>query len=261
MKKTKLPNGDEFFCLNKGEASLLYTDLFEERSYFRFDIAIEAGATVIDVGANIGLFALLASREAEGVRVISLEPLPPIYSVLRANYDLHKIRGEALPYGVGRRIERASFTFYSDNTALSGRFADVEEERDLLLRILENRFSEIPHSLLEGLAEQGLTKETYECEIRPLSNILRETHVERIGLLKIDVEKAELDVLEGIEDADWQRIDQLVVEVHDIDNRLRQICELFHSRGFEVQYSQGVAFVQTGLYDVCASRRKRDRWV
>ena len=95
MKKTKLPNGDEFFCLNKGEASLLYTDLFEERSYFRFDIAIEAGATVIDVGANIGLFALLASREAEGVRVISLEPLPPIYSVLRANYDLHKIRGEA----------------------------------------------------------------------------------------------------------------------------------------------------------------------
>src|SRR5262249_50665100 len=159
----------------------------------QFDIAIKAGITVIDVGANIGLFALLASREAEGVRVISMEPLPPIYSVLRANYDLHKIRGKALPYGVGRTIERANFTFYSGNTALSGRFANAEEERDLVLRILQNRFSETPHSYLEGLAAHGLNMYKYDCEIRTLSNILRESDVERIGLLKIDVEKAELD--------------------------------------------------------------------
>src|SRR5262249_25111660 len=34
VKKIKLPSGDEFYCLSKGEAHLLYTDLFEERSYF-----------------------------------------------------------------------------------------------------------------------------------------------------------------------------------------------------------------------------------
>src|SRR5262249_30063937 len=152
--------------------------------------------------------------------------LPPIYSALKANFDLHKIRGAALPYGVGRTIERANFTFYSGNTALSGRYADVDEEKDLVLRILQNRFAMIPHSYLEDQAADGLKMHKYECEIRPLSNILHESDVERIGLLKIDVEKAELDVLEGIEDADWERIDQLVVEVHDIDNRLQQICEL-----------------------------------
>lgn len=40
--------------------------------------------------------------------------------------------------------------------------------------------------------------------VREVSNILRESDVDRTGLLKIDVEKAELDVLEGIEDRDWR---------------------------------------------------------
>jgi FkbM family methyltransferase len=256
MNNIKLPNGDEFYCLNKSEASLLYTDLFEQRSYFQFDIVIRSRTVVVDVGANIGLFALLASREAKGVRVFALEPVPPIYEVLEANYDLHKICGAALPYGVGRKNERASFTFYSENTALSGRFADVEEERKLVARILQNRFPQIPRSYLEGMAEQGLTKQTYVCEIRTLSDVLPELDVDRIGLLKVDVEKAELDVLEGIDAADWRRIDQVVVEVHDIDDRLRHVCELFQTLGFQVRHSQGDAFAQTSLYDVFAFRPK-----
>ena len=63
-------------------------------------------------------------------------------------------------------------------------------------------------------------------------------------------------MLEGIDDADWRRIDQIVVEVHDIDDRLRQVCELLRTKGFTVQYNQGEAFAQTGLYDVFASRLK-----
>jgi FkbM family methyltransferase len=254
MNKIKLPNGDECHCLNKHEASLLYKDLFEDRSYFQFGILIGAGATIVDVGANIGLFALMASREAERVTVYSLEPLPPIYEVLKANYEMHEIRGTALPYGVGRKNERVNFTFYSDNTALSGRFADAEQERELILRILQNRFPQVPHSYLEGMAEQGLAKQTYECQIRTLSEILREIDVDHINLLKVDVEKAELDVLEGIDAADWQRIDQTVAEVHNIDDRLQFVCELLRTQGFQVQYSQGDAFAQTGLYDVFASR-------
>jgi FkbM family methyltransferase len=259
MEKIKLPNGDEFYCINISEARLLYTDLFEDRSYFQFGITIEAGATVVDVGANIGLFALLASREAKGVRIISVEPLPPIYSVLKANYDLHMIRGEVFPYGVGRNMERVDFTFYSSNTALSGCFADMEEEKNLLVRILRNRLPDTPYSDLESLATLRLTKQIYKCDVKPLSNILRESDVERIGLLKIDVEKAELDVLESIEDDDWRRIDQLVVEVHNIDNRLQRVCELFRARGYEVQCKQGSAFSQTNLYDTFAYKKNVGR--
>ena len=46
---------------------------------------------------------------------------------------------------------------------------------------------------------------------------------EKIDLLKIDVEKGELEVLNGIEDADWPRIHQIVMEVHDLDGRVGMV--------------------------------------
>lgn len=53
-----------------------------------------------------------------------------------------------------------------------------------------------------------------------------------IDLVKIDVEGAELTVLQGIDDADWRRIFQLVVEVHDLDGRLQYIIALLREKGF-----------------------------
>ena len=255
MEITTLPNGDKLYCLNKGEALLLYEDLFANRGYFKFGIAIEAGATVVDVGANIGLFALLASQEARDVRIISLEPLPPIFSVLKANYELHKITGECLPFGLGKKQERTIFTFYPDNTALSGRYAELVEEKQLVVRILENRLPDTPRSVLEEIAARGLSNEPYECEVRSLSDIFRNWQIAQVDLLKIDVEKAELDVLEGIEVADWPRVKQVVMEVHNLAGRLQRVCNLLEAQGFEVHCSQSMPFAATDLYDVFAFRR------
>jgi acyl carrier protein len=49
----------------------------------------------------------------------------------------------------------------------------------------------------------------------------------RIDLLKIDVEKAEADVLAGIDPATWEKIDQVVLEVHDLPGRLE--LTLYHN--------------------------------
>jgi FkbM family methyltransferase len=255
MERLRLPTGDDFYCLNRNEALLLYADIFERRSYLQQGIAIAAGDTVVDVGANIGLFALQASREADDVRVIALEPLPPTFSVLTANFALHRIRGSALPYGAGRHDDNASFTFYPSNSALSGQFADPREDKDLLVRLLRSRFPDLPPSGLEVLATRGLGHQTFECRIRTLSEVFREADVERIGLLKVDVEKAELDVLESVQPADWDRVEQLVVEVHDVEDRLQTVCELLRSRGFTVRHRQGEVFAHTQLHDVFASRR------
>ncbi len=52
-----------------------------------------------------------------------------------------------------------------------------------------------------------------------------------VDLLKIDVERAELDVLRGIADKDWRKIRQLVMEVHDDKNTLSAIRELLDEKG------------------------------
>jgi len=257
MDTIRLPDGTQFHCLNRNEALLLYADLFEERSYFQCGISLDPGDTVVDVGANVGLFALQASREAEGVRVVSLEPLPPIFSVLEANFALHHIPGVALPCGVGREDATVEFTFYPANSALSGRFAEPGQDRALVVQLLRNRFSKLTDAALETLAARGLVGEPFACRVRPLSDILREVGVERVGLLKVDVERAELDVLESLRGDDWHQIDQVVVEVHDVEHRLRHITELLREKGFEVAHRQGATFEGTDLYDLFASRRRR----
>ena len=70
-----------------------------------------------------------------------------------------------------------------------------------------------------------------------------------IDVVKVDVERAELDVLRGIEDRDWERIEQLVVEVHDenIDGAVR----LLDGRGFVTQLDRNDA----GLRVLFAHRR------
>ena len=47
-----------------------------------------------------------------------------------------------------------------------------------------------------------------------------------IALLKVDVEGAELEVLQGVGAGWWQRIERVVVEVHDVANRRHDVDSL-----------------------------------
>ena len=49
-------------------------------------------------------------------------------------------------------------------------------------------------------SKNGLINETYECRLTTLSSVLRAHNVKRIDLLKIDVQKSELDILQGVEE-------------------------------------------------------------
>jgi hypothetical protein len=51
--------------------------------------------------------------------------------------------------------------------------------------------------------------------------------------LKTDTEKVELDILQGIETKNWSLIRQIVVDVHNIDNRLETVPALLHDNGLK----------------------------
>src|SRR5690606_9800142 len=84
------------------------------------------------------------------------------------------------------------------------------------------------------LARRALFLSRVDAAVRTLSRAKRELGVARIALLKVDVEGAELDVLRGVDDADWAAIDQVLAEVHDVDGRVAQIRALLEGHGFRV---------------------------
>jgi hypothetical protein len=95
-----------------------------------------------------------------------------------------------------------------------------------------------------------------ECEVTTLSAALREHDLHEIDLVKIDVEGAEWEVLQGIEDGDWSRLRQLALEVHEAD-RVERVRDLLHSKGYRVtiEAADWETLRLQGLHNVFAIRR------
>ena len=253
LPRFDLPNGMTVFHRNASETEFLFKEIFEGEGYLRHGLTVGESDVVFDVGANIGVFTLFAG--AQGARVYAFEPIPPVYDVLSANAALHDVPGRVFPCGLGSRAETVSFTYYPENTVLSGRFASVESETSVLRRYLTNVGSTgAGRGSIDELLSHKLRGEEFACSIRTLSDVVREEGIDRIDLLKIDVEKAEWDVLQGIDDADWPKIRQLVLEVHDLDGRLAQVLELLRRHGYECVSEEEDMLVGTGLYAVYAWR-------
>ena len=256
--RLRLPNGLTVVPQSRAEAEHFYHDIFEKRIYLRYGVTLEAGDTVFDVGGNIGTFALFASREAPGARIYTFEPAPPVYQRLRANLALNGATARAFNHGIAEAERTAHFTFYPNSSGMSSFYADLAEEREVL-RLMIDREREEGMEGLDALAEftDELLDERFravemECRLRPLSAVIREQGVGRIDFLKIDVQKAELDVLRGLDGEHWPLIRQVVMEVHDLDGRLDEVTGLLRSHGFTVEVEQDEAVEGSILYNLFA---------
>jgi FkbM family methyltransferase len=259
--RLRLPNGMTVVPQSRVEAEHFYHDLFQKRIYLRHGVTLEPGDCVFDVGGNIGTFALFAHWHAPGTRIYTFEPAPPLFERLRANLALNGATARAFGFGIGEAERTAGFTFYPNSSGMSSFYADAGEEREVLRVMMEQeraRGTEGLDALMEygeELLEERFRGVRMECRIRPLSAVIREEGVAGIDLLKIDVQKAELDVLRGIDDEHWPGIRQIVMEVHDLDGRLEEVTRLLEGRGFRVAVEQDEAVEGSVLYNLFAVSR------
>jgi hypothetical protein len=87
-----------------------------------------------------------------------------------------------------------------------------------------------------------------------VSAIIGKRNIAKIDLLKINAPKAERLVLEGIDEIDWPKISQVVLEVRDSDGALAQIGALLTSKGFDWIVEQDPLHIGTSLFRLYASR-------
>jgi len=264
-----LPNGLAVVQQNRNETDYLYEEIFAKRCYLQHGISLPDDACVLDVGANVGMFTLQVLQECSRPRIYAFEPLPAMLETLRLNVDLYAPAGSVQSYGFGLsdapRVER--FTFYPRYTMMSGAadHARPEAEVEVVKRFLENQRRRGDEEAAELIAEAEellagrFAGEEVECELRRLSEVISEIGIERVDLLKIDVQRAELEVLRGIDDDHWERIDQVVMEVHDAageatEGRTREIAELLESRGFTTVVEQDELLIGTDRYNLYAVR-------
>ena len=77
-----------------------------------------------------------------------------------------------------------------------------------------------------------------------------------VALLKVNVEKAECDVLAGLDARDWPRVRQITMQVHDLDaGRVAAVRRDLERRGFAVAVDQDPLLAGTEIFDLFAWRR------
>ncbi|MFE6663306.1 amino acid adenylation domain-containing protein [Streptomyces sp. NPDC057697] len=252
---------DDLVGVNPHETRYLFDEIFVQRTYLRGGITLREDAVVLDVGANIGMFARFVDATCPGARILAFEPLPEPYALLQKNTQGRRSRVELFPVGLSDREGTASFTVYPGYSMMSGlaAYADPAAELSVVKRFLTNRRDEALFGEVSDVLAERFTPNTEEVTLRRLSDVLAETDVTRIDLLKIDVQRAELDVLHGIDDAHLALVQQIALEVHDDtggapDGRTARIAEYLRDRGFEVVAEQDDLLAGTDRHAVYAVR-------
>ncbi len=264
-----LPDGFEIVHLNRHETEYVWQEIFEDESYLRHGIELTDGATVIDIGANIGLFSLFVLSRCKNPTIFSFEPSPRVFDLLRANCAAYGGgRVHAFNIGVAEKRGSAQFTFYENSSVFSGFHPDESEDRAAVRTVARNVLeSELRDSTLkcgdallndadiEEITAHRLDAQTIECPLTSVSDIIRDNGITRIHLLKIDAEKSELGILRGIAEEHWPLIEQLVIEVHDRTRAaVQSVEEMLTRRGFHCAVVEEKLLEHSGLFNIYARR-------
>jgi FkbM family methyltransferase len=176
----KLPFGPYFLLYGDGMGfvalSLHFVQNPAEEKLWKFAWRyLKTGMVVIDVGANQGLYTLLAAcRVGPGGRVIAFEPAPPDFGKLERNVALNRYSQVVLEnMAVGEAVGNTEFyVCLGHQGGLSSRRRPLAD--DLV----------VPTQLVTT-------------SLTTLDAYLRFKNIARVDFLKIDVEGGELEVLKG----------------------------------------------------------------
>ena len=180
----RLKHGDVWFKSSLGLEELWpYIEAYSGREYDSEIIRFEPQDVILDVGANIGIFAIHYGKEFPTVPIHCFEPNPRVYKRLVRNLEANGLTNAvAVNAAAG---ERAGIRpFFVGRSTVTG-------------------------SLIEG----GELAPAFYIEVIDLDTFCKAHSITSIGLLKIDVEGAEVAVLEG-EQCALKSTKYVIIECH-----------------------------------------------
>jgi FkbM family methyltransferase len=180
-----------------------------DRFYERCGFAIEPGWTVVDVGAGIGEFSLLAAL-TPGVQVFAFEPFAESLKLLQENV-------------IANRLENVWIYPEAIGGASGSLTLDYSGGEPLQIQSREGR----PPGLPDEMTVLSLS----------LADALARLGIERCDLLKLDCEGAEFAILFNAPEETLQRVRRIVLEYHDDVTPFRHsdLARFLTSKGYQVQ--------------------------
>jgi FkbM family methyltransferase len=212
------------------EIKFLYKEIFIDSCYLKHGVKVENGNTVIDVGANLGLFSLSLARSLDNLTIYAFEPVPPIYECLVKNTSQYR-NVHPINMGIAEMEKEYSITFMPYTPGNSTIYP--EEKRKEMDNLFDKKlkicdvwkmsklkalklicFYPLKKQMVQKRLDQFfLASQKFNCKLTSLDHFIQSKSLETIDLLKVDVEGAEQDVFSGLSDDNFAKVRQIVVEV------------------------------------------------
>lgn len=191
-----------YFRKNTSDVKV-FNQIFYWREYDFIDIEF-IPETIIDCGANIGLFAVWAKQRYPDAKIVSVEPAS-------SNFEMLKLNTQSLS-----EVALLQKGLWDKNTNL----VIVDEGEG------EWQFytKEVPAGTPDSMGAVSVDE------------IMKQFGMDQVDLLKIDIESAEKEVFEGDTDKWLPKVKALVIELHD---RMKPGCTRSFFRALD-KYDYGM---------------------
>ena len=215
----KLRNGIQLKGPAAVDLNFLFHEIWIDKIYTPAGYEINPGDTVIDIGGNIGLFAIYAAVRKPHTKVYSFEPFPSnarffLQNIQQNNLSRIKLYEKAVTGKKGNRFLNVSDSWVSHSLS--------PEKEDG-----------------KGIEVGGIT----------LNEILEET--KKCDLLKIDCEGSEYEIFYSTSHEDLQKIHRVVCEYHNNkEGNGPGLKEYFEKNSFQIDVFRKLG-ENTGL--ICAT--------
>jgi len=178
------------------------------------DRLLQAGMTFLDAGANEGIYTVFAAKRVGPAGTVwAFEPSQREISRLQQNLELNALNVRVFPLALAERAgdaEMALATYGHEGLNTMGQFVhDIGESRQESIRLAR------------------------------LDDVIRESPLARLDVMKIDVEGAELRLLQGAASALARYRPILLVEAFDATLRqqgasLEELLDYIRTRGYDL---------------------------
>jgi len=170
-------------------------------------LRLKEDATIIDVGAHIGIFSIIAASKARKGLVYAIEPSKENYSILLDQIKMNNVNIK--PFNIALSDKNGAMNLYSGKHSARG-------------------------SLLR---KEGGTSEIVETVT--LNNFFKTNKISRCDLMKMDIEGGEYAVLYSTPKRIFDKIDRVFIEIHKIEgeNRIALITFL-ENMGFLTKFKE-----------------------
>lgn len=194
-----------------------------DRFYERCGIEVGENWVVVDIGAGIGDFSILAASRHPGNRVIAFEPFRASYELLLENIQENQLANiETYPIAISAK----SGVTYLSNTGE-------------------------PLQIQSGEYQEGSSSMQADC--LSLVDALNKFDIGACDLLKLDCEGSEYDIILDSPDDTWSRIRRIVMEYHDgiVEYDHNDLVEFLQSKGYRVSIQPNYVHANLGYLYAC----------